>query len=112
MPWEGAESRDMPRARRPALHGAETSFRGKGAAVCVPTPTVAGWGFFMRAASPAVCNSPSSLHVGEEVGRGKQAVVPPAALPPSVLHALVETASHTWRRVLRVPTHHLQRARR
>ena len=73
----------------------------------MPTPTVAGWGFFMRAASPAVWNSPPSLHVGEEEGRGKQAVVPPAALPPSVLQALVETVSHTLRRVLRVPTRHL-----
>jgi len=27
--------RVMPRARRPVLHGAETSFRGKGAAACV-----------------------------------------------------------------------------
>ena len=78
----------------------------------MPTPTVPGWGFFMRAASHAVWNIPPSLHVGEEAGRGKQAVVPPAALPPSVLHALVETASHTLRRVLRVLTRHLQRARR
>jgi hypothetical protein len=59
-PWEGAESRETPRARRPALPSAETSFRGKGAAACVPTPTVSGWGFFLRAASPAVCGSPSS----------------------------------------------------
>jgi hypothetical protein len=75
----------MPRARRPALHSAETSFRGKGAAACVPTPTVPGWGFFMRAASRTVWDRPSSLPVGEEEERGKQAVVPPAALPPSIL---------------------------
>ena len=73
----------------------------------MPTPTVAGWGFLMHAASHAVWNSPPSLHVGEEEGRGKQAVVPPAALPPSVLHALVATVSHPLRRVLCVPTRHL-----
>ena len=32
----------------------------------VLTPTVAGWGFFMRAASRAVWNSPSSPQMGEE----------------------------------------------
>ena len=73
----------------------------------MPIPTVAGWGFFMRAASHAVWNIPPSLHVGEEEGRGKQAVVPPAALPPSVLQALVATVSHPLRRVLCVPTHRL-----
>src|SRR5262245_19672442 len=64
-------------------------------------------GFFMRAASPAMWDSPPSLHVGEEEGRGKQAVVPPAALPPSVLQTLVETVGHTLRRVLHIPTSHL-----
>src|SRR5262249_43035628 len=37
------------------------------------------------AASRTVWDSPSSLPVGEEEERGKQAVVPPAALPPSIL---------------------------
>ena len=52
----------------------------------MPTPTVPGWGFFMRAASRAVWNSPPSLPMGEEEERGKQAVVPPAALLPSLLY--------------------------
>jgi len=85
----------MPRVRRPALHSAETSFRGKGAAACLcrPRPFQVGV-FFMRAASRTVWNSPPSPHVGEEKERGKQAVVPSAALPPSFLHILTETASN------------------
>jgi hypothetical protein len=59
--------------------------------VSVPTPTAPGWGFFMRAASRAVWNSLPSLPVGEEEERGKQAVVPPAALPPSILREKVLT---------------------
>ena len=44
----------------------------------------------MRAASRAVWNSPPSLPMGEEEERGKQAVVPPAALLPSSLYSIVE----------------------
>jgi hypothetical protein len=77
----------------------------------VPTPTVPGWGFFMRAASRAVWNCSPSLHVGEEEERGKQAVVPPAALPPSILYSIVATACNAWRRVPCVLTRLLQRTR-
>src|SRR4029453_8207872 len=63
----------------------------------MPTPTVPGWGFFMRAASRTVWDSPSSLPVGEAEERGKQAVVPPAALPPSILCIhLTRDVSHVY----------------
>jgi hypothetical protein len=86
-------------------------FEGKGRQRVCADPDLPGWGFFMRAASRAVWNSPPSLPVGEEEERGKQAVVPPAALPPSILHALVETACNAWRCVPLVPMCRLQRAR-
>src|SRR4029453_1541535 len=63
----------------------------------MPTPTVPGWGFFMRAASRTVWDSPSSLPVGEEEERGQQAVVPPAALLPSILCIhLTRDVSHVY----------------
>src|SRR5215831_15228478 len=65
-------------------------FEGKGRQHVCADPDRSRLGFFMRAASRAVWNSLPSLHVGEEEGRGKQAVVPPAALPPSVLQALAD----------------------
>jgi hypothetical protein len=59
--------------------------------VSVPTPTVSGWGFFVRVASRAVWHSPPSSQVGQEE-QGKHAVV-----PPSVRHTLAATVNHVYR---------------
>ncbi len=73
---------ETPRARRPALHGAETSFRGKGAAACVAVPNHYRLGFFYACCLPSRVGLYAFLPCGGSVEEGKQAVVPPAALPP------------------------------
>ena len=45
----------MPRARRPALHSAETSFRGKGAAACLCRPRPFQVGVFFCVLLPVPC---------------------------------------------------------
>jgi hypothetical protein len=45
----------MPRARRPALHSAETSFRGKGAAACMCRPRPFQVGGFLCVLLPLPC---------------------------------------------------------
>src|SRR5262245_55424766 len=57
FPWEGAESRDMTRARRPALHGAETFFRGKGTAACLCRPRPLQVGVFFCVLLPISCGT-------------------------------------------------------
>ena len=47
----------MPRARRPALHSAETSFRGKGAAACVCRPRPYQVGVFLCVLLPVPCGT-------------------------------------------------------
>ena len=56
----------------------------------VPTPTAPGWGFFC-VLLPVPCGTALLPSLGgEEEERGKQAVVPPAALLPSSLYSIVE----------------------
>src|SRR5215510_6510752 len=69
-------------------------FEGKGRQRVGADPDRSRLGFFYACCSRTVWDSPSSLPVGEEEERGKQAVVPPAALPPSILATLAETASN------------------
>ena len=49
----------MPRARRPALHSAETSFRGKGAAACLCRPRPFQVGVFSVCCFPSRVEPPS-----------------------------------------------------
>ena len=49
----------MPRARRPALHSAETSFRGKGAAACLCRPRPFQVGVFSACCFPSRVEPPS-----------------------------------------------------
>ena len=69
-------------------------FEGKGRQRVCADPDRTRLGFFYACCFPCRVEQPSFPHVGEEEERGKQAVVPPAALLPSVLHTLAETASH------------------
>ena len=48
-PWEGAESRSVPRARKPAWFSTEEPFEGKGASdvVVALTPNLIRLGFFV-----------------------------------------------------------------
>jgi len=71
LPWEGAESRGMPRARRPALHSAETSFRGKGAAACLCRPRPFQVGVFFCVLLPVPCAIASFLPCGGRGGEGE-----------------------------------------
>jgi len=60
----------MPRVRRPALHGAETSFRGKGAAVCMCRPRPFQVGVFLCVLLPVPCGT-ALLPCGGRGGEGE-----------------------------------------
>src|SRR5262245_62623426 len=73
----------MPRARRPALHSAETSFRGKGAAACRCRPRPFQVGVFLCVLLPVPCGIALLPSLGGKRRRGgsKPWFLPQRCLP-------------------------------
>jgi hypothetical protein len=67
-------------------------------------------GFFSVRCFPWLCRTAHLPLCRGRGGEGKQAVVPPAALLPSILYSIVKTACKAWRCVPSRPMCHLQRA--
>jgi hypothetical protein len=74
---------------------------GKGRQRVCADPDRSRLGFFYACCFPCRVEQPSFPPCGGRGREGKQAVVPPAALLPSVLHAFAVTACTAWRCVLR-----------
>jgi hypothetical protein len=86
----------MPRARRPALHSAETSFRGKGAAVylCRPRPFQVGVFFCVLLPVPCGIALLPSLWGKRRRGGSKPWFLPQRCLPLSSMPSSQQRATH------------------